>query len=75
MRLSHDEGVERDGHDAPGLRALGIKDVELIPDHSLEFVRRALGSHDGGCVIELVGVWNRDDLLAADASSYTAGHR
>src|SRR6516162_3590198 len=59
-------GVQADRHDPARLRTLVIEGVELAADHLLEFADRAVAVVEVRRVVDLVGIRDRDQPLAAD---------
>src|SRR5262249_58093244 len=57
--------MERNGHDAAGLRSLTVEHVELPADHVAKFFCRAVRPLEHGLVVDLLTVWHREDLTPA----------
>src|SRR6267378_3445839 len=66
VRHADQIGMQADRHDPAGLGTLGVERVELAADNLLELVDRAVAVIEVRRVVDLVGIGDRDQPLAAD---------
>src|SRR6516164_7436622 len=56
--------MQRDGHDAAGLRSLTVEHVKLPADHVAKFFCRAVSPLEHRLVVDLMTVWHRENPAA-----------
>src|SRR5207302_5627376 len=65
MRHADQIGMQADRHDAAGLPALGVERVELAFDGRDKLIDRAVARVEKRRIVDLVGIGDRDEPLAA----------